>query len=87
MTLLSIFSSLSLSLSFVFSLVLSPCDVVCDVLCRHSFCSLSHEKTQSGTLAFHDVCFSKPLTFHNDFMLFAPRISFKHFFRFQGLFI
>ena len=34
------------------------------------FCSFSHEKTQSGTRAFHDLCCSKPLTFHNGFMFF-----------------
>ena len=28
------------------------------------------KKTQSRTLIFHDVCFSKPLTFHNGFMFF-----------------
>ena len=31
------------------------------------FCSFSREKR----ITFHDVCFSKPLTFHNDFMFFC----------------
>ena len=46
------------------------------------FCSFSHKKTQSGTRAFHDMCCSKPLTFHNGFMFFACRSCFKHFCRF-----
>ena len=41
------------------------------------FCSFSREKR----ITFHDVCFSKPLTFHNDFMFFASRSCFKHFSR------
>ena len=50
-----------------------------------SLCLLvSHEKTQSGTLTFHDVCLSNPLTFHNCFKFFASRRCFKHFFRFQA---
>ena len=35
------------------------------------FCSFVNEKTQSETLEFHEVCFSKPLTFHNGFILSA----------------
>ena len=46
----------------------------CTCTCRrHCFCSFSHEQTQSGTLTFFDVCFSKPLTFHSGFMFFASR--------------
>ena len=39
---------------------------------RHSFAHFiaKKKKQQSRTLAFHDVCFSKPLTFHNVFMFF-----------------
>ena len=48
------------------------------------FCPFSHEETQSGTRAFHDMCCSKPLTFHNGFMFFASRSCFKHFFKFQA---
>ena len=33
---------------------------------------------------FHDVCFSKPLTFHDGFMFFASRRCFKHFSRLQA---
>ena len=29
------------------------------------------KKKESKTLTFHDVCFSKPLPFHNGFMLFC----------------
>ena len=32
-------------------------------------------KTQSRTRTFHDVCFSKPLTFDNGFMFFASTFS------------
>ena len=49
------------------------------------FCTFSHEKTQSGTRALHDMCCSKPLTFHNGFMILASRSCFKHLFRFQAL--
>ena len=45
------------------------------------FCSFSHEKTHSGTRAFHDVCCSKLSTFHNGFMFFDSLSCFKHFFR------
>ena len=50
-------------------------------------CSFSHEKTQSGTRALHDMCCSKPLTFHNGFMFVASRSCFKHLFRFQALLV
>ena len=48
------------------------------------FCSCSlDKKTQSGTLTFHDVCFSKPFTFHNGFNVFSSRCCFQHFSRLQ----
>ena len=35
------------------------CTCRCSCTCRrHSFCSFSHEKTQSGTRTFHDICCS-----------------------------
>ena len=43
---------------------------------------LMKRKTQSRTLTFHDVCFSKPLTFQNGFMFFllvAVSSSFLYF--------
>ena len=39
--------------------------------------------TKSRTLTFHDVCFSKPWTFHNGFMFFSSRSCFKHFLDFK----
>ena len=35
------------------------------------FCLFSLKKRQSRTLDFHDVCFSKPWTFHNGFTFFT----------------
>ena len=40
--------------------------------------------TQSRIVTFPDVCFSKPVTFHNEFMFFAYGSCFKHFSRFQA---
>ena len=42
-------------------------------------CFLMKRKTQSRTLTFHDVCFSKPLTFQNGFMFFSSRCCLQHF--------
>ena len=68
--------------------VLLCCGVLCCVavgcVCVVSaslFCSFSREKR----ITFQDVRFSKPLTFHNDFMFFASRSCFKHFSRQQAL--
>ena len=75
----------------LWSAVLCCCGCVCVCVVRHAenstlfmymsaslfFCSFSREKH----ITFHDVCFSKPLTFHNDFMFFASRSCFKHFSR------
>ena len=66
------------------------CSCVCGLWCvaTHSqdhgnINILMYMKTQSGTLTFHDVCFSKALTFHNGFMFFASRTCFQHFSRLQ----
>ena len=42
-------------------------------------------KKRSRKLTVHDVCFAKPLTFHNGFMCFASSSCFKHFGRLQAL--
>ena len=41
------------------------------------FCSFSREKR----ITFHDVCFSKPLTFHNGFMFFLLLVAVSNTFR------
>ena len=43
------------------------CGVVCCGCRRHFFAHFLRKKR----ITFHDVCFSKPLTFHNDFMFFC----------------
>ena len=69
--------------------VLLCCAVECCVVllwcvcvwCRVTFfCSFSREKR----ITFQDVRFSKPLTFHNDFMFFCFSQCSKHFSRLQA---
>ena len=55
---------------------------ICILMYMH-FARFLMKKTQSRTLTVHDVCFSKPLTFHNGFMSFASRSCFKHFLDFR----
>ena len=49
------------------------------------FCSFSHEKPQSGTRAFHDMCCSKSLTFHNGFMFVLLVAVSRTFSKFRAL--
>ena len=49
------------------------------------FCSFSHEKLQSGTRSFHDMCCSKSLTFHNGFMFVLLVAVSRTFSKFRAL--
>ena len=49
-------------------------------------CGVCGERERRRGVTFHDVCFSKPLTFHNGFMVFvASRSCFKHFSRLRAV--
>ena len=52
------------------------CAVVCCGCRRHFFAHFLTKKR----ITFHGVCFSKPLTFHNDFMFFCFSLLFQALF-------
>ena len=60
--------------------------VVCVAVCGVCgvCCVVCVGEGEEGEVTFHDACFSKPLTFHNGFMVFASRSWFKHCTRLQA---